>query len=219
MKNYLFWDVDTQKDFMNENGALYVPDAEIIKPNLKRLTDFALNKKNVYLVSSVDWHELNDIEFKEFPPHCIKETEGAKKIYEIPNPLIIPQIKKSCSVFENVKEKISDALRNNTMEFLIQKKQINVFENPITEYLLQELSNKEIESVFVYGVATDFCVRAAVLSIKEFFNKNKINTNIYLIEDAIKGVIPKKIEDTLYEFKKKGVKFVKTKDVLEELIK
>ena len=38
----IFWDVDTQYDFMKADGKLYVPDAEQLIPNLKKLTDFAL---------------------------------------------------------------------------------------------------------------------------------------------------------------------------------
>ena len=41
MARIIFWDVDTQYDFMKADGKLYVPDAEHIIPNLKRLTDYA----------------------------------------------------------------------------------------------------------------------------------------------------------------------------------
>ena len=34
----IFYDVDTQNDFMKEDGALYVPGAESIKENLEKLT-------------------------------------------------------------------------------------------------------------------------------------------------------------------------------------
>ena len=37
----IFWDVDTQYDFMKADGKLYVPDAEQLIPNLKKLTDYA----------------------------------------------------------------------------------------------------------------------------------------------------------------------------------
>ena len=41
MPGTLFWDVDTQFDFMHADGKLYVPDAEQIIPRLKQLTDHA----------------------------------------------------------------------------------------------------------------------------------------------------------------------------------
>ena len=37
----IFWDVDTQYDFMKADGKLYVPDAEQLIPNLRKLTDYA----------------------------------------------------------------------------------------------------------------------------------------------------------------------------------
>ena len=40
----IFYEVDIQNDFMNKNGALYVPGAELIKPNIKILTNYAREK-------------------------------------------------------------------------------------------------------------------------------------------------------------------------------
>ena len=39
MAQVIFWDVDTQYDFMKADGKLYVPDAEHIIPNLERVRD------------------------------------------------------------------------------------------------------------------------------------------------------------------------------------
>src|SRR2546425_390431 len=41
MARVIFWDVDTQYDFMHADGKLYVPEAERVIANLKRLTDYA----------------------------------------------------------------------------------------------------------------------------------------------------------------------------------
>ena len=87
----IFYDVDTQNDFMNKNGRLYVPDAELIKPNLALLTDYAI-KNFVPIVGEVDEH-FGTEEYKEretelarwggpFPDHCMVGTEGAGKIKE-----------------------------------------------------------------------------------------------------------------------------------------
>ena len=77
----LFIDIDTQNDFMFKEGNLYVPDAERIIENLKKLTEFAY-RNNIPIFSSVDSHTQDDPEFKQFPPHCIKGTVGQKKIKE-----------------------------------------------------------------------------------------------------------------------------------------
>ena len=39
MARVIFWDVDTQYDFMHADGKLYVPEAERIITNLQRLTN------------------------------------------------------------------------------------------------------------------------------------------------------------------------------------
>ena len=82
-KAVIFWDVDTQRDFMDPGGKLYIPGAERIKPNLKRLTDYA-HERRYHIVASSDDHvpghrELsNEPDFEEtFPEHCMRGTPGA----------------------------------------------------------------------------------------------------------------------------------------------
>src|SRR5256885_2034170 len=75
----VFVDVDTQADFMLPQGNLYVPGAKKIIPNLERLMEFA-REHRVPVISSVDAHAAQDIEFRQFPPHCVKGTPGQEKI-------------------------------------------------------------------------------------------------------------------------------------------
>ena len=75
-RNIVFWEVDTQKDFMLPGGNLYVPGAESLLPNIKRLTD-AARQDRVFLVSHGCYHVKDDPEFSTFPPHCVKGTPGA----------------------------------------------------------------------------------------------------------------------------------------------
>ncbi|MGC1933565.1 MAG: hypothetical protein WA681_00995, partial [Candidatus Acidiferrales bacterium] len=67
----IFWEVDTQADFMLPGGKLYVLGAEKRVPNMKRLVDAARAGK-VFLVSSTDQHAPGDPEFARFPPHCVR---------------------------------------------------------------------------------------------------------------------------------------------------
>ena len=79
--NTVFFDVDTQLDFVSPAGALYVPGAE------KRLPVIAaLNRRAPRLVSTVDAHHENDIEFRTWPHHCIVGTLGQRK----PADLLVP---------------------------------------------------------------------------------------------------------------------------------
>src|SRR6184192_3753610 len=97
MPRVIFWDVDTQHDFMHADGKLYVPDAERIIDNLKRLTDYA-HGHAICLVASADDHVMRDAEISDtpdwkttFPPHCLRGTPGQKKIPEtaLRDPLVL----------------------------------------------------------------------------------------------------------------------------------
>ena len=90
--NVVFWEVDAQADFMLPGGKLYVPGAEKLLPNIRRLTD-AARQGRVFLVSHGCYHTKNDPEFAIFPPHCVQGTPGAnlvpealtKKVVTVPN--------------------------------------------------------------------------------------------------------------------------------------
>src|SRR6266478_1676887 len=91
-RNIVFWEVDTQADFMLPGGNLYVPGAEKLLPNIRRLTD-AARQGRVFLVSHGCYHTNDDPEFATFPPHCVKGTPGAgfvpealtEKVVTVPN--------------------------------------------------------------------------------------------------------------------------------------
>src|SRR6267142_6051812 len=80
-RDYIFWEVDVQADFMLPGGKLYVPGAEKLLPNIRKLTD-AARRGEVFLVSHGCCHPSSDPEFKQFPPHCLKGTPGAEFVPE-----------------------------------------------------------------------------------------------------------------------------------------
>src|ERR1700722_3500717 len=47
-RDFVFWEVDVQADFMLPGGKLYVPGAEKLLPNIRRLTDAARRGEVVY---------------------------------------------------------------------------------------------------------------------------------------------------------------------------
>jgi len=77
-KNFVFVDVDTQFDFMDPKGSLYVPGADEIVPNLKRLIDFA-EENDIPVVASVDAHSHDDPEFAQFRPTAFAIRRGNKR--------------------------------------------------------------------------------------------------------------------------------------------
>jgi len=74
----VFFDIDSQLDFLYPAGALYVPNAERIVPAIARLNRFAA-AHGIPVVSTTDAHAEDDPEFAVWPPHCIAGTWGQHK--------------------------------------------------------------------------------------------------------------------------------------------
>src|SRR5258708_5322609 len=74
----VFFDIDTQLDFLYPAGALYVPGAERIVDQVAALNRYAASH-GIPVVSTVDAHAENDPEFAEWPPHCVAGTAGQQK--------------------------------------------------------------------------------------------------------------------------------------------
>ena len=240
----IFWDVDTQNDFMHKNGALYVPDAEIIIPNIALLTELA-SIKGIPILGSVDRH-FGTEEYKAregelakwggpFPDHCMENTCGQLKISETIKPryqlnatigtqwacgiYYIQHLSDSMGIADQLSwaynvdktcgalEKMSEAELYFSPTYF-EKQSYDVFSNPAADYIvkLAKAHLGEINAV-VYGVATDYCVKAAVLGLQ------KRGLQCYVVEDAIKGVAEGTTKKALEEMAKEGARFIKTKDV------
>lgn len=74
----VFFDIDTQIDFVFPAGALYVPGAEKILPAVARLNRYAAENR-IALISTADAHLESDAEFQSWPPHCVAGTLGQRK--------------------------------------------------------------------------------------------------------------------------------------------
>lgn len=169
LSNFLFWDVDTQVDFLSPAGKLYVPKSERIIPNLRRLTQYAADHE-IPVVASTDAHLPTDPEFAQYPPHCLVGTEGQKKVEGtlLPRHYVIPNRK-------------IDLLNNLTeyKQIIVEKQSFDVFTNPNTDQLLEVLGKREI---ILYGVVTEICVdRAARGLLQRGYPVNVVN-------DAIQGL-------------------------------
>ena len=70
----VFFDIDTQIDFMYPAGALYVPGAEHVLPVIG-----ALNRHASVVISTMDAHSEDDPEFRIYPHHCVAGTAGQHK--------------------------------------------------------------------------------------------------------------------------------------------
>ena len=78
----VYFDIDTQIDFLFPAGALYVPGAEKLIPALSRLNRHAAASGSP-LISSMCAHSEDDPEFRQWPPHCVLGTIGQLKPAEL----------------------------------------------------------------------------------------------------------------------------------------
>jgi nicotinamidase/pyrazinamidase len=70
----VFFDIDTQIDFLYPAGSLYVPGAERIVPLIAEL-----NRAAPFVISTMCAHSEDDPEFRIYPHHCVVGTVGQKK--------------------------------------------------------------------------------------------------------------------------------------------
>ncbi len=198
-KDKLFFDVDTQHDLVDKKGALYVEGAHLLKKKWRELTEKAVERGNL-IISSQDIHKKNAPEFKNFPPHCVKGSKGVEKISQT-----LTEHYKVLNI-DQLEEDELYRIKEKYPQIILEKNSLDAFSNPNTKKLLEVVNPKV---VYVYGVATEFCVRSVCLGLINMFSE------VYLIEDAAKEVYFKDKIKALTELREKGIKFCKTEDVLK----
>lgn len=179
----VFFDVDTQIDFMYPAGALYVPGAERIVPVIAKLNQRAAETGAV-VISSMDAHRENDPEFREWPAHCVVGTVGQQKPAStlLAKRIVIPPA--------DVAERI-----DGYQQILLEKRHLDVFTNPNLDSILQALG---AERYVVYGVVTEYCVRLAA------FGLLKTGKRVEIVTDAIRSLNESDGERVLNDFTAAG---------------
>lgn len=191
-RKFVFWGVDIQNDFMNKDGALPIPNAESIKPMIKEIIQYAKDKK-LEVFGSMDWHDGNEPEMAKngglFPLHCMENTKGAE---------LIPEISQNIAEKRDILPSIQRFVKKQDFDVFSKKEQM--------DYLCKLFKGY---TIVVCGVATDYCVKLAVLG---FLSRG---FEVIVIEDAIMGVHPEKIKIAIDEMNKaKFMKFIELKEVI-----
>jgi nicotinamidase/pyrazinamidase len=184
----VFFDVDTQLDFLFPAGALYVPGAEHTLKALRELISFA-SGNGVQIISTADAHLEDDPEFKTWRPHCVAGTTGQQKAVGtlLANAVVIG------SEVEGFKEG-RDRL-NAAPQIVVEKQQVDCFTNPNLPALLDLLA---ADRYVVYGVVTELCVRCAAFGLLKTFAR------VELVADAIKSLDTTEGNHILSEFQAAG---------------
>jgi nicotinamidase/pyrazinamidase len=200
LRRIIFWEVDAQADFMLPGGKLYVPGAEKIIPNIRRLVDAAL-ERHVFLVSSGDAHAVDDPEFQTFPPHCVKGTPGAN---------IVPEglAEKYLTIPNDQAFRFPDDLSSYS-QVVFEKQTLDVFDNPHASTLVERLGSDA--DYVVFGVVTEFCVRCAAKGLLE--RRCKVS----VVTDAIETLQSEEGRRALEELEALGAELITTSEALAKI--
>jgi nicotinamidase/pyrazinamidase len=175
MKNIFFVDVDTQRDLMQSEGGLYVPGAERLVAKLRRLFSFAKTHV-VTIVSTINSRDADDPDFSKYPPHCIRGTEGHRKLDDtmLLHPLILENKPQN--------RNFPDLVRKH-QQIIVEKQGFDVFSNAAFEKLLRVLPPHAI----LFGVPTEYSVRLAALGLRRHGIKTAVIQNAMLPLKAREG--------------------------------
>jgi nicotinamidase/pyrazinamidase len=194
---FIFWEVDTQADFMLPGGKLYVPGAEKLLPNIRKLVD-AARQGRVFLVSHGCFHAKDDPEFNRFPPHCVKGTPGAEYVPEA--------LADKVAVVPNEPDAALPGDLSEYQQILLEKQTLDIFESRHAEQLLKRLP-RDAEFV-VFGVVTEYCVHLAAKGLLER------GRQVFVVRDAIETLNAEDGDRTSAELESLGAKFITTDNAL-----
>jgi nicotinamidase/pyrazinamidase len=170
--------IDVQNDFCSD-GALAVPDGEKVVPAVNRI---AQKFRNVVLTQ--DWHPRDHVSFASnhankrpfdmielpygpqvlWPDHCVQDTSGAQfhKALHVPQAGLV--IRKG---FRHDIDSYSALYEND---------------RKTPTGLLGYLRERQLKTMFIAGLAFDFCVRYSAEDAR------KAGFEVAVIEDACRGI-------------------------------
>jgi nicotinamidase/pyrazinamidase len=170
----VFFDIDTQIDFVYPAGALYVPGAERIVPLVAEL-----NRRAPALISTQCLHAEDDPEFAIFPHHCVSGTVG--------------QQKPAATLRE--KRALIPGRREGAEQLILEKQELDCFSNP---HLMPLLAEWNADRYVVYGVVTEICVRFAAFGLLQ------TGKRVEIVTDAVKALDDTAARKTFSDFTAAG---------------
>ena len=181
--------VDLQNDFC-KNGALEVKYGDSVIPVANSLIK-KFRENNDLIVATKDWHPNSHKSF------AINSNGKVGELGILNN---LPPVWWPVHCVENTygSEFHSELDSNNIDNGKLQKTNLDNF-----------LKEKKIDTLYIMGLATDFCVKFTVLDALELGYK------VYLIEDGCRGVnlTPSSSKDAIKEMKNKGAIITKSFEI------
>jgi nicotinamidase/pyrazinamidase len=195
--------VDMQGDFTTwKKGSLAVDGTDQDFVEKVEKTTVMLKEKGYPIFATQDWHPADHVSFfsnhagkKPFeaiqlegrtqvlwPPHCVQETQNAEILLD--NDLFVAIVKKG-------KDKRYDSY-SGFQDDGGAKTEMNGI-----------LKENDVKELIVYGIATDYCVKATAIDAADAGYK------VTVVEGLSKGVAPDTTAKALDEMKAKGIILVK----------
>jgi nicotinamidase/pyrazinamidase len=148
--------IDFQNDFTS-GGALEVPQGDEIAEPVKRLAE-----RFDTVVATRDWHPPDhasfDTEGGPWPVHCVRDTHGAQL------------------------HRAMDEIDVDAMVDVGREREDEGYSGFENSELAEILRERDVDRVYVCGLATDYCVRASAIdACGEGFDTT-------VVEDAIRAV-------------------------------
>lgn len=152
--------IDVQNDFL-PGGALAVPEGDQILPCVYRLLQLPFDRK----IASQDWHPQGHVSFIDlWPVHCVAGSRGA----ELASPLPLAH-------WDRIIQKGTHPEVDSYSAFFDNEK---LYSTELAQYLHQE----KIDTLYVAGLATEYCVKFTVLDALQ------LGFHVYVVQEACRGV-------------------------------
>jgi nicotinamidase/pyrazinamidase len=189
----VFFDIDTQLDFLYPTGALYVPGAERVVPVIARLNRYAA-AKGIPVVSTVDAHAEDDPEFAAWPPHCVAGTLGQRKAEStlLEGRVVVPNREGALAI-------------GGAQQVILEKQHVDVFTTVTVRRVLDELG---AEHCVVYGVVTEICVLNAARGLLQ------AGRAVTVVTDAVQTLDAENSQRALADIVGRGGKLVAASAVM-----
>ena len=165
--------------------------------------------RSIPIIGSVDSHAYDAWEFASndnkgpngedprFPDHCVKGTSGWLKVSgTLPSRFrFVPNVGQL-----ETAPLVQELAEGQVQALYFEKEVYSMFANPLAEGLVKQLAEALGDLRFVvYGVATDYCVKAAALGLRER------GYATVLLSDAVAGITEAGVEAALAALGEAGV--------------
>lgn len=192
----VFFDIDSQLDFLYPSGALYVPGAERITPAIARLNRYAAAHR-IPVISTTDAHAENDLEFQTWPHHCVAGALGQRKPEDtlLAKRVVVPN-------------RPGDFSLEGAEQVIVEKQTVDAFHTLNLDRIIDRLRG---DSFVVYGVVTEICVLFAVRGLLKF------GKPVMVVTDAIETLRVEDSQKALVEMQSCGASLTTLNFIVDNL--